>query len=100
MKIVALGFRAHSGWAACVAVAGPVKSPQVVQRDRIGLADPSIAPPFQPYHKAAEMPFKKAEEFIRRVTEQTENFAREGIEKIAADLRAREMKPAACAVLL
>lgn len=100
MKRVALGFRAHSGWAAYVAMAGPGNLPQIVARGRIELCDPRIPPPFQPYHKAAEMPFKKAEEYIRRVTEQTEHYAREAIERTITDLQARGMRLTACAVLL
>ena len=100
MKNAALGFRAHSGWAAYVAVSGPANSPAIIARGRIELADPRIPPPFQPYHKAAEMPLKKAEEFIRRTTEQTGNYAHEGIEKIVADFRDRGCKVAACGILL
>lgn len=100
MVDIALGFRAHSGWAAYIALAGPAESPHVVARARLELCDPKIPPPFQPYHKASEMPFKKAEEYIRRVTDQTENLARAGIERIAADLQPRGMKVAACSILL
>ena len=100
MKHAALGFRAHSGWAASIALAGPADSPSIIARGRIELCDPRIPPPFQPYHKAAEMPFKKAEEYIRRVTEQTEEFARAGMERIIADLQPREVKVAACGVLV
>lgn len=100
MTNAALGFRAHSGWAAYIALAGPAKSPEIVARSRLELCDPGIPSPFQPYHKAAGMPFKKAEEFIRRVSRKTENVARAGIEKIIAELILRGMKVAACAVLL
>ncbi len=100
MKNAALGFRSHSGWAAYIAMAGPANSPEIAARGRIELADPAIPPPFQPYHKAAEMPFKKAEEFIRRTTEQTENYARQGVGKVVADLRAQGYKVAACGILL
>jgi hypothetical protein len=100
MKNAALGFRAHSGWAAYIAMAGPANSPALIERGRIQLADPRIPPPVQPYHKAAEMPFKKAEEFIRRTTEQTDNYARQGIEKIVADLRAQGYEAGTCGILL
>ncbi|MGE5325853.1 MAG: hypothetical protein ACM3NO_02340 [Deltaproteobacteria bacterium] len=100
MNRVALGFRAHSGWAAYIGLAGPKDSPQIVARGRIELCDPRIPPPFQPYHKAAEMPFRKAVEYIRHVTEQTETFARRGIERIAAELQPQKMKVSACSVLV
>jgi len=60
----ALGFRAHSGWAALVAVAGPVESPTVIDRRRIELADPKIARPAQPYHWAREMGMKEAAQYL------------------------------------
>src|SRR5947209_4124817 len=34
-----LGLRAHSGWAALVALAGPADAPQVVDRRRIEMAE-------------------------------------------------------------
>lgn len=46
----ALGFRAHSGWAAMVALAGALNAPLVVDRRRLELADPHRTGPMQPYH--------------------------------------------------
>ena len=43
MTHAALGLRAHSGWAALVAVAGTRGAPAVIDRRRIELADPTIA---------------------------------------------------------
>jgi hypothetical protein len=50
---VALGLRAHSGWAVLVALSGPVSEPHVVDRRRLELCDDSF--PHQPYHAAAEL---------------------------------------------
>ena len=47
----ALGFRAHSGGAALVAVAGTIDAPQILERRRIVIADCK-----QPYHAAAPRP--------------------------------------------
>jgi hypothetical protein len=46
----ALGFRVKSGWAAAVLLAGPVESPQVLDRRVVQLCDPSIPESKQPYH--------------------------------------------------
>jgi hypothetical protein len=43
----ALGFRAHSGWAVLVAVAGPAAEPTAVLRRRVDL---SARTPRQPFH--------------------------------------------------
>ena len=64
---VALGFRAHSGWAVAVAVAGSLDRPVVLDRRRIEIAGAGV--PRQPYHAAAELEPEKAEEFLRRCRE-------------------------------
>jgi hypothetical protein len=61
---VALGFRAHSGWAAAVALVGPPRSPEVIDRRRIALIEPGSPGGVQPYHAARTMNLPKAEEFI------------------------------------
>ena len=45
----ALGFRAHSGWAALVAVAGTIDALRVLERRRIVIADPEMPGSKQPY---------------------------------------------------
>src|SRR2546428_14111456 len=62
----ALGFRAHSGWAALVVVAAPSRSPAVIDRRRIALVDPGI--PKQPYHAAQKLYLKEAAQLVRRCT--------------------------------
>jgi hypothetical protein len=59
----ALGFRAHSGWAGVVVVAGP-RSPTVIDRRRIELIGPGI--PKQPYHAAEKLDLKEAEKLVGR----------------------------------
>jgi hypothetical protein len=51
----ALGLRAHTGWAALVVVAGSKRSPAVIQRKRIELADRDVPGSMQPYHHAQGM---------------------------------------------
>ena len=74
-----LGLRAHSGWAALVAVGGSASSPQVLDRRRIEMADDPEAK--QPYHAAEELPLAKARALLDR-------FARQAQERAAADLGA------------
>jgi hypothetical protein len=63
----ALGFRAHSGWAAAVALGGSPRSPEVIDRRRISLIEPGSPGGVQPYHVARSMNLPKAEEFIKDV---------------------------------
>lgn len=73
---VALGLRAHSGWAVMVAVAGG----SAVLRRRIEMTQGSGFRAGQPYHAAAEMKLRQAEVFLRV----TENVA---VEMAVAALR-------------
>ena len=45
-----LGFRVKSGWAAAVLLAGPVESPQLLDRRVVQLCDPTVPQSKQPYH--------------------------------------------------
>jgi len=66
-KSAALGFRAHSGWAAAVALGGSPRSPEVIDRRRIALIESGSPGGVQPYHVARTMDLPKAEEFIKGV---------------------------------
>jgi hypothetical protein len=63
----ALGFRAHSGWTAAVAIVGSPRSPEVIDRRRIALVESGSPGGVQPYHVARTMDLAKAEEFIKSV---------------------------------
>ena len=96
----ALGLRAHSGWAVVVAVAGPPRSPAVVGRWRIELADPAVVGSKQPYHAAEGLDLKEAEEFLRRCTDGTRLLARRALRAVIRDLRNRSHDVAGCGILL
>ena len=65
MQTAELGFRAHSGWAAMVALAGSQAAPYLIRRGRIALTDGSQRGAVQPYHAAQTMPIGDAEEYLR-----------------------------------
>src|SRR5512132_4602761 len=83
----ALGFRAHSGWAAMVAVAGTIDAPRVLERRRIVIADPEMPGSKQPYHAAAELPFLKAEALVRKAIESSRALALEAMSAAVTALR-------------
>jgi hypothetical protein len=95
----ALGFRAHSGWAAVVAVAGTVDAPRILERRRIVIADPDIPGSKQPYHAAAELPFPKAEALVRRATESSRGLALEAVSALLKALRSKGHDVAGCGIL-
>jgi hypothetical protein len=82
----ALGFRAHTGWAALTATAGPAASPTVLHRARVEMiaGRAADAPPFV-YHAAAKLSLPAAERLVR--ASEAEARAR-ATEAIAAAVRA------------
>lgn len=96
----ALGLRAHSGWAALVAVAGTVEKPRLLKRCRIVIADPALQDSKQPYHAAAELSFLQAEALVRHAIESSRALAMEAISATLKELQSQEHEIAGCAVLL
>jgi len=93
----ALGFRSHSGWAALVAVAGPVAEPIAVLRRRVEL---SRQTPRQPFHAAEGQPFAAAEDLVRRSTEEAAALAERAVKEAIADLRAMGHEAVSSGLLL
>ena len=79
MVPAALGFRVHSGWAVAVAISLDQRSPVVIDRRRIEMADRSKHGSVQPYHAASELDLKKAELFIRSCLDQATSLASEAL---------------------
>ena len=96
----ALGFRAHSGWAALVAVAGTPPSGQVLLRRRIELADPKVPGSKQPYHAAEGEKFPKAEKIIGRCAGDARRLAGRAFDEVLAELKKGKHPVIACGLLL
>jgi len=99
-QTAALGFRAHSGWAAVVAVSGPPDSPVVVDRRRIEIADPAIASSKQPFHAARELPLPLAEKLIQRCADSTQALAHGALLKMIQELRQMHCEVLGACILL
>ena len=95
----ALGFRAHSGWAAMVAVAGPMESPKVIRRRRIELAYAKISSPVQPYHAAQEMELKPAEAYIGKFAEEARDFATQAVRTEVQELQKEGYQVVGCGLV-
>ena len=80
----ALGFRAHSGWTAAVAVAGSLRKPVVLERHRIETADAAIPGSRQPYHAAERLDIQKAETLIRLCRDSSTLLATNSVSAMAA----------------
>jgi hypothetical protein len=85
---VALGFRAHSGWAVLVALAGTRSAATVVDRRSIELAKGNGREhgPRQPYHMAEGLPLERAEKLIRRCEESSRRLALGGLRDCLAQV--------------
>ncbi len=95
----ALGFRAHSGWAAVVVLTGTAAAPVILDRRRLEIADPKLRGSKQPYHAAEGLPFKDAEQLIRRCTNSTNALAERAVRGVVDDVEAKGYRVAACGLL-
>jgi len=100
MDNAAIGFRAHSGWAAAVALGGPATSPQILDRRRLATADPGIPGSKQPFHAAEGLPFGKAKALIDRCAGSSRELARRGLVGMIVDLSKRGHAVVRCSILL
>jgi hypothetical protein len=87
MHPAALGFRAHSGWTALVAVSLEKDGPRILLRQRPHLVETFTYEFRQPYHTAESMPLEKAREFVSRMESEAKRLAEEEIRSVQADLR-------------
>jgi hypothetical protein len=96
----ALGFRAHSGWAAAVALGGSLRSPEVIDRRRIALIEPGSPGGVQPYHVARTMDLPKAEEFIAGVIAAIDRSALLAVRTFAEGISGKSHEIACCGIVL
>ena len=97
----AIGLRAHSGWAVLVAVAGSLRSPAVLDRRRIVLADAAVAGSKQPYHAAAaRASLDDAAELVARCRESSGLLADQALGSAIDELTASGYTVSAAGLLL
>lgn len=95
MMRAAIGVRAHSGWAALVAVTGKPGSVQVLDRRRIVIADPQARGTKQPYHYAETLELRAAEKHLASCTAASERLALAAIREVVEELNSYEVAGAA-----
>jgi hypothetical protein len=101
MTRVALGLKAHSGWAALVALSEDARSLAVVERCRLALVPPEDSPWAKaPYHAAEGLDLAEAEELVRRAVASAHAEAGRALEHVVAERRAGGDQVVGCAVLL
>jgi hypothetical protein len=100
VKQAALGFRAHSGWAAMVALWVEKGSPRVLGRQRVHLVETFTYRCRQPYHTAEKLPLSEAREFVVRVEAEAQRLAHSAIHAVQADLEKQGIQLTRCGLLL
>jgi hypothetical protein len=78
----AIGFRAHSGWAALVVVTLEGGEPMILSRRRIHLVETFTYTFRQPYHTAANMSLDEARAFISHVETESQRLATSAIREM------------------
>lgn len=96
----AIGFRAHSGWAAAAAVAGPLDSPAVILRRRIEMIDRGTAGIAQPYHAAVGLEIAEAGQLIRTCAAHAAALAATALRGVVKDVRQLGYHVCGCGLLL
>jgi len=91
-------MKAHSGWAALVAIGDRDGEFTVLDRRRIELVEGGVAK--QPYHAAKTMKPEAARETVERATETARRLAVKAIQVSVARERGRQNDVTSCAVLV
>src|ERR1700682_3669886 len=99
-KQAALGFRAHSGWTALVAVSLEKGVPIVPARQRGHLFETFTYEFRQPFHTAEKMLQGPALEFIERVRDEAKRLAYRAIQGLQSELQKQGIALKSCGLLL
>jgi hypothetical protein len=91
MTHAAIGVRAHSGWAALVAVAGKPGAVQLLDRRRIVIAEPKGPGANQPYHFAERLELREAEKHLASCAAASERLALAAIRDVLQGLNGYEI---------
>jgi len=100
MRHAALGFRAHSGWTALVAISLEEDFPLVILRERPHLVKTFSYEFRQPYHTAEKRPSPEAHGFISRVRAEARRLSYRVIHSAQTTLHKQGYELKCCGLLL
>jgi hypothetical protein len=100
VKPAAIGIRAHSGWAAVVAVAVDSSKPRVLDRQRVVVIDAGRPGTSQPYHFAKGLFLPDAEAHIAGCAKTARVLAAKGLHSMSHNLRDAGYEIANCGLLM
>src|SRR5262245_26772155 len=97
---IAFGFKAHSGWAALVAVSQASGEWSVIDRQRVELVAADKLWAKQPYHAAEELPSAEARKVVMNGIEHAERVALRELRALVKSAQTGGHTIAGCAVLV
>jgi hypothetical protein len=98
---VALGLKAHSGWAALVVVGARGADLEIVDRRRLDLIEPADSPWAKaPYHAAEDLGAAEGRALVKRGIDAARRGAVRAMRAVVASARDAHHDIAACAVLV
>jgi hypothetical protein len=100
MKHAAVGFRAHSGWTALVAISLEDGSPLVLMRQRPHLVKTFTYEFRQPYHSAEKRSPAEARSIIARVSTDARCLAYQVLQSVQTSLQEQGYELKRCGLLL
>ena len=103
-SVAAVGLRAHSGWAAAVALvqasSGPAGAPIVAVRRRIEMKERGARGPSQPYHAAVGLDFDEARQMLSASAARAAGLAAIALREMVGNLRELGHEVIGCGLLL
>jgi hypothetical protein len=100
VKTAALGFRAHSGWTALVALSVSEGVPSVLVRQKVHLVESFIYKFRQPYHTAKRMSPDEGRAFVAQVQAKARRLAYRSIRELQESLQAEGYRLTRCGLVL
>ena len=100
MKNAAFGIRMHSGWGVLVCISGNVSAPEIVDRRRIVVVEPTMEGGKQPYHFAKTLPLEEAERHLQKCAAVSERLALQATREMLDAVTVRNYRVVGCAMLL
>jgi hypothetical protein len=97
---VALGWKAHSGWAALVAVGGDLRAPVLALRERVALVPDDEPYAKAPYHAGERVGGAEAREIAERGVATVRGFVPGAIRAVLKQCRDAGHTACGCAVLV
>ncbi len=90
----------HSGWGALVCMSSDSASPELIDRRRIIVIDPTMKGAKQPYHFAENLGLEEAEQHLHKCSEASQRLALKAVTEMLEAVTARNYRVVGCAVLL